>query len=143
MMQDNEKLLVLREAKTLFAAANQMNRVEREAMTKRLARYDFFSIGQLAQLSGYSTATLYNMGLPRGYGSGRFNPHSLDTLILLLENRINGLPVNDFLLRAAVVDGNSHRIIQKMTGISAAQVTRTMKRINDNHSADLLGATAQ
>ena len=141
-MNDNEKLLILREAKTLYAAANQMNRVEREAATKRIAGYDFFSIGQLAQLSGYSTATLYNMRVPRGSKSGRFNPHSLDTLIFLLDNRVQGLPVNDFLLNAAVRDGNSHRVIQKMTGISAAQVTRTMKRINDN-STDLLGATSQ
>ncbi len=131
-LNDNDKLTALTQAAILYKT-----RKDRGTVVVALAEWDFFTIGQLSQLSGYSTSTLYHaLGITkRGYGAGRFNPMSLDTLISLLSNRINGREISPELVKIAVLEGNSHRVIQKMTGINASTISRIMKRINDNHSS--------
>lgn len=131
---DTELLSALREAQQLYKTSAMLNRQQRFDAVTSIAEWDLFTLQQISQLSGLSTSTLYGMNLKRGHTSGKFNPMSIDTLIQLLLNRINGSGVSLPLLKAAVNEGNSHRIIYKFTGIQPAKISRML---NGNHSSSL------
>lgn len=130
-LSDGHLLIALRQAADYYNRVNNMDRRDRYSGVVELAEWDLFSIAQLAQLSGFSTATLYGWQLNRGSGSGSFNPRSLDTMRLVLLDRIAGKRPNHLLIKALVMDGNSHRTIYKFTGVQPSTVSRIMKRAAD------------
>lgn len=135
--QNRSLLVALEEANRYYTTRYNLTKQQRYDGVISLSEWDLFTVGQLAQLSGYSTATLYGWGVKRGWGSGNFNPQSLDTMRLVLLNRIGGKRPNPVLIESLVKDGNSHRTIYKFTGVQPSTVSRMMKRINDNQSTDL------
>lgn len=128
-MSNYQMLTLLKETKRVFAGANYMNRQQRFDAVISLAEWGVFSVGQLSQITGMSTSAIHAMNLEKKGGAGRFNPMSIDTMIQLLLNRINKQPLNLVLLDAAIRDGNSHRIIYKLTGIQPSTISR---KINGN-----------
>jgi hypothetical protein len=133
-------VVAMNEAKYLYTHSVYMDRQQRYEAVISLSEWELFSVGQLAQISGLSTSTLYGMDvkLP-SKGSGRFNPQSLDTLLQLRLNFNNKLPLNKVLLQAAVDDGNSRRVISKLTGLGLSTIAR---KLNVNQSTNLLGAAS-
>lgn len=134
--QPNSHLLrAVEQARDYFDRHPRMSKQDRYDGVIALSEWDVFTVGQLAQLSGFSTATLYGWGVKRGHGSGNFNPRSLDTMRLVLLNRVAGQRPNPVLIESLVKDGNSHRTIYKLTGVQPSTISRMMKRINA-HSSD-------
>ena len=88
---------------------------------------------QVSQISGLSISTVYGMGVNKGSGAGKFNPMSLDTLIQIRLSYNNSQPVSGMLLKIAIDEGNSHRIIAKFTGLSTSRITRILSAYNDSN----------
>jgi hypothetical protein len=124
----NDRVLnALNDAKYLYDNNSRLNRQQRFDKVMSLAEWDVFSIAQLSQISGYSTATLYGMGITkRGFGAGRFNPLSLDTLIQMRLSVLNKRPLSMVLLRAAIDEGNSHRVVSRFIGLNASTISRKL-----------------
>lgn len=135
-ISDSDLVTALAEAGRLYKYSRHMTRQQRFDSIVSIAEWDLFTVGQIAQLAGVSTSTIYGMKITKlGYGSGKFNPMSIDTLTQLLFNRMNGAPLNKVLLQAAVDEGNSQRVIYKFTGISPSTIGRKLK--HDTESSDL------
>lgn len=128
---NDNKLLAMNEAQKLYHRSKYMSRQERYDAVVSLAQWNLFSVAQLSQLSGISVSTIYGFGI-KGHGSGKFNPMSLDTLIQIRLNRNNNIPVSTLLIKAAVEEGNSHRVIAKLTGLAPTTITR---KINEQDSS--------
>jgi hypothetical protein len=131
-LSDDDWVTLLREAKYFYDNHMLMESQQRLDSVKSLAAWDVFTIGQLSQLTGMSTTTLYKMVDTRGFGGGRFNPRSLDTLLQLRLNRNNGLPLSPVLLHTAVAENNSQRTIHKFTGIGQATISRRLHAYSDS-----------
>ena len=127
-LQSNEPFKAMTDAKYLYEHSKNMDNQRIYDFLVSLNEYQLFSIGQLAQLSGVSVSTIHNWRITApAVGSGRFNPQSLDTLIQLRLNFINGRPLNMRLLSGAAEDGNSHRVIAKFTGLTPSQISRKLR----------------
>jgi hypothetical protein len=134
-LSNAERLRILSDAQHYYSHYHNMSRQDRYDGVIALSEWDFFTVAQLSQLSGYSTATLYGWNVKRGQGSGRFNPMSLETFRQIVLKRVRGQHDLYQLVSMAVQEGNSQRVIEKMTGVAASTVSRMMKRINDNHDS--------
>lgn len=138
-LSDGSLIMALQEAQRLYKGSPNMLPQQRFDAVMSISEWDVFTVEQIAQLAGISTSTVYGWGVTkRGYGAGRFNPRSLDTLTFLLLNRVNKRALNTVLLQAAVDEGNSHRTINKLTGISTSTISRKVR--HGNSGSDLLGA---
>jgi len=137
MILDND-IQGLREAKYLYEHRQYMDKDVLYNAVVSLNEYQLFTVGQLSQLSGLSDSTIAGWGIkmPRK-GGGKFNPQSLDTLIQLRLNLNNGRPLNAVLLASAVQDGNSHRIISRLTGVGLSRISKVISKHATDSGTDL------
>ena len=140
MEQRTDTLQALQEAQRLYHGSKYMDRQSRHDAVISLSEWGLFTTSQLSQISGMSVSTIHGMGLKKGGGAGKFNPMSLDTLIQIRLGYNNGRPVSGMLLKIAIDEGNSHRVISKFTGLSTSSISR---KLNEYNNSDLLGAAAQ
>jgi hypothetical protein len=114
------------EAKRLYENHSRMSRQEIYDACLSLNEWRFFSYAQISQISGVSISTLRGQ-FHNKVAAGRFNPKSIDTLRQLRLNLNNKRPVSPVLVKAAVADGNSWRMVVRCTGLTLGQIKRALR----------------
>lgn len=117
----------LAEAGRLYNGSPRMNNKERYSAVVHLALHGVFSVGQLAQICGVSRATVNEWVDAQFRGpTGKFNPRTIDTLLQLRLDRLAKAPVNQFLLRMVLDNGNSQAVVARLTGLSQSTISRSV-----------------
>lgn len=116
---------------TNFAWRVYANKNPDDATILKLSEFKLFSAAQLAQITGLSRQHIYRKVPSENLAAGgRFSPLSLLTanaVLLVLER---GEKPNPKIVAALIADGNSYRMISRLTTLSVSQIQRMVDSID-------------